>query len=468
MGRCEARAVELDKLAAPEPGWSHSVAEMVYFSPRGHDLDGDRALEIVASGGREVPPMGKVVALDAATGSLRWQVSARQQLYGSPVFLDVTLDGADDVFVGGRNKEFLAIDGESGELLWRFPHEGVSAPDGWYNFYTAVIVEDQTGDGLPDLLVANGGADGFEPYQPRPPGHLLVLDSADGSILASAGTPDRAETYMSPLLLPDAETESPTLLFGTGGETRPGGLYKTTLQRVLEGDLSGATPLLEGDVKGVIAPPALADFNQDGRLDIVVATFDGRLVALDGVNDTVLWQQTFADSETYSTPTLGFFDDDDVPDVFAVFLQGEFPDYSSATRALVSGRDGSKLWEQADGDFAMAGDVAVDLNADGIDEVIFVANDTSADVDSQQQLYLLDTKQRRARAWGPPLGAALPASPWAGDLNGDGCLELVVSHRHVETDKTTSFLTELRVDAPASNVRWSGYLGTRFDSTLTR
>ena len=52
--------------------------------------------------------------------------------------------------------------------------------------------------------------------------------------------------------------------------------------RVLAGDLSGARALVSGSGKGVIAPPALADSIGDGRLDIIVATFDGRLIALSG------------------------------------------------------------------------------------------------------------------------------------------------------------------------------------------
>ena len=279
------------------------------------------------------------------------------------------------------------------------------------------------------MLVANGGGDGIRPGEARPPGHLAVLNAVDGTMVAVAVMPDDQETYMSPILLPDDGAASPTILFGTGGETWTGALWEISLSSVLAGDLSDARALVTGMGKGVIAPPALADLDRDGRLDIIVAMFDGRLIALSGTTREIIWQQGFENTESYTTPVLGFFDGDDVPDVFAVFLHGVFPDYTSAERVLLSGRDGSVLWQGTAGDFAMAGDVAVDLDGDGTDEVIFNANtinDPTVARAVQQQLYLVDSAGQQARTWGMPLGAAAAGSPWVGDLDADGCLDLVV------------------------------------------
>ena len=148
---------------------------------------------------------------------------------------------------------------------------------------------------------------------------------------------------------------------------------------------------------------------------------------------------------------LGFFDGDDVPDVFAVFLHGVFPDTISAERVLLSGRDGSVLWRGEAGDFAMAGDVAVDLDGDGMDEVIFNANtinDPLVAPADQQQLYLLDSAGRQARPWGMPLGAVAAGSPWVGDLDADGCLDLVVPRHSSDPGTNDGLLTRFRVAAP--------------------
>jgi hypothetical protein len=295
----------------------------------------------------------------------------------------------------------------------------------------------------------------------------MVVDAKTGGLIAWARTPDYEETYMTPVVVPDAGTSSPSILFGTGGETRGGKLWRTTLDDVFAGNIDGAKILIEVTGKGVIAPPALADLDEDGRLDIIAAPFDGRLVALRGSDDSVLWEVALEGTETFSTPTLGFFDDDDVPDVFGVFLRGIFPDYTSAARAVVSGRDGATLWEGEAGTFTMAGDLAVDLDGDDRDEIIFSASDFFAEPAEAHTLHLVYGDPQSERAWGSPLGSPSPSSPWAGDLDRDGCLDLVVATHTPMDQGNEAAITRFRVAAPVpERISWGGYLGTSFDSIL--
>ena len=469
--KCGAGPGGIAGLPPPSAVWTRVSADSNFYTPRVADLDGDGRLEVVIAGGNEMPSFGEAIALDAETGAVRWYASVDAELYSSPVLLDVTGDGVKDVFVGGRQATLVAVDGARGYVLWNFKDVNPEREGFLYNFYTPVLIPDQTGDGLPDLLLANGGADGIPAHEPRPPAGLGVVSSADGSIVAFAHVPDGQETYMSPIVLPDDGAASPTILFGTGGETWAGALWEAPLSAVMAGDLGGARKLVSGSGKGIIAPPALADLDRDGRLDIVVATFDGRLIALDGSTRDVIWERDFDGAESFTTPTLGFFDGDDVPDVYAVFLHGTFPYYIGAERVLLSGRDGKEIWRGEAGDFAMAGDVAVDLDSDGIDEVIFNANTLSDPLTGhtgKQQLDVVDSAHRQAHAWGMPLGAFAPGSPWVGDLDGDGCLDLLLPRHSDEPGTNDGLITRFKVAAsvPAA-VSWGGYLGTRSDSVLT-
>jgi outer membrane protein assembly factor BamB len=450
--------------------WTHASPDASYYAPRVVDLDGDGTMEVLVTGGSEQPAFGELVAMDALSGFVRWSAGTEHELYTSPVLLDITKDGIKDVFVGGRGQTLVAVDGSTGRVIWTFEDPRELPEYYFYNFYTPVLVPDQTGDGLPDLLVSNGGADGIPGREARPPGHLAVIGSADGSLLSVAVLPDRHETYMSPILLPDDGAASPTVLFGTGGETWPGSLWETSLADVLAGDLSAARELVAGSHKGIIAPPSLADIDADGRLDIIVATFDGRLIALSGATKAALWERSFANAESFSTPVLGFFDGDDTPDVFAVFLHGKFPAYVSAERVLISGRDGSVIWQGEAGDFAMGSDVAVDLNGDGIDEAIFNANtlrDPLTGTPSGQQFFVLDCACRAARKWGTMPGGFAAGASWIGDLDGDGSLDFIAPRHSASPGSNDGLLTRFRVAAKVpSHVRWGGYFGTEFDSVV--
>ena len=71
--------------------------------------------------------------------------------------------------------------------------------------------------------------------------------------------PDGRETYMSVVKASLRNNRTEDVIFGTGGETVGGSLYRTPLADILKGDISDAVLLATGKNKGFIAPPALAD-----------------------------------------------------------------------------------------------------------------------------------------------------------------------------------------------------------------
>ena len=126
----------------------------------------------------------------------------------------------------------------------------------------------------------------------RDSGYMMILSGSSGDILAVADMPDGRETYMSPLLYqphPEMELE---VLFGTGGETWDGGLWSTSITDIMSGDISDAYQIVEptpGVAKGVMAPPSIVDITMDGIQALIVSTFDGLLLAIDGRNYSKIW-----------------------------------------------------------------------------------------------------------------------------------------------------------------------------------
>lgn len=117
--------------------------------------------------------------LDGKTGKLLWHAPGRNQFYGSATFLDINRDGTPDVIIGGRSAELQALDGKTGRKLWEFfatTERMGHKKAGWFNFSNAQLIPDQDGDGLDDLLIANGGDATIGDVLPPP-----ARGQADGS-----------------------------------------------------------------------------------------------------------------------------------------------------------------------------------------------------------------------------------------------------------------------------------------------
>jgi outer membrane protein assembly factor BamB len=90
-------------------------------SPRSADLNNDGVKDIVIGGGTDGAQSNSgVMAFDGNNGALLWKAPSRNEVFGSPLFIDITNDGIEDVFITGREAQFLAFDGSDGTLLWDF------------------------------------------------------------------------------------------------------------------------------------------------------------------------------------------------------------------------------------------------------------------------------------------------------------------------------------------------------------
>lgn len=450
--------------------WRANAYLRVTSSPRVADLNGDGVGDLLL--GHGVGDMGAVAAYDGVSGTPLWRTEANGELYGSALVVQLDGDGVPDAVMAGRYASLLAVSGATGAPLWRFDAGVTSARDaGWFGFYSPQPVADVDGDGVVDLVTANGGDDLLAPFEARPPGTLLVMSGATGAVLARAVTPDGAETYMSPLLLSSAGGVD--LVFGTGGETHAGSLWRAPLAALLMNDLSSATELVTPlNTRGVIAPPSFADVNRDGVDDIVVSTFDGRLMALDGATNAVLWSVATANAESYATPAVGFFDEDDVPDFASSFLYGEWEQGYSASRLLtVSGATGDVLYDAQVPGMVGASPVAFDPGRDGGDAVLFVESGrTNEDAGA---LWLVDPATGVETSLDSvPLLAF--STPWVGDLDCDGVLDLFYAREAAPEELDGGMfsivvLTRLRLPVVTPpGCEWCGYLGSGADGHFRR
>ncbi len=466
----------MDKQPVEFQSWDTVIRDVGTFSsPRACDLNGDGIKDIIFGSGKvEFQPTDSAVfALNGANGELLWKVGARDQIFGSAGFQDITGDGIKDVFIGGRSAEFMAINGESGKVIWEYFPQGDQEDatlKKLYNFYNPQFVRDIDGDGHKDIVIANGGYVKALPNDhDRPPGKLMIISAKHGGLIAEAYMPDDKETYMSCILM-DSDTDDPRIIFGTGGERIAGNLYVTRLSNILENDISEARKIATSATKGFIAPPVLADINMDGEQDIVVNAVDGRMIAIDGSDYHILWEISIPGTESYCSIAVGYFDEDDVPDFFTNFGIGVFPDLMRSIQLAVNGANGNILKMDSLGSFHYGSPVAVDLDEDNRDEIFYHINESSPQI-IKNVLKVFDinndTIYNFSEKWS---GANIASTPLLDDLDQDGYLDIVCIHENNPLDlfslnyKTGVVIHTFKTDYKASNqLQWGSYMGTHFD-----
>ncbi len=457
--------------------WTSSFENCFSFSsPRTSDLNGDGVLDIVIGAGIDGTPVDNgFLAINGVNGETLWSIPSDDQVFGSATFLAINNDGIDDVILAGRNAILKAIDGSTGATIWDFYTDTVVPPGdlGYWNFYNSQVIPDQDGDGNLDILVSNGGNHELPNFETdRPPGHIMVISGASGAELAFAQVPDGRETYMSPLVLDFDEDGELDVIYGTGGEFIQGSLYRTTLSAVLSNDISGSTVLLTSETNGFIAPPSLVDINLDGVSDIIVNAYDGRVVALNGADNSIIWTVPVSGAQTNSSPAIGFFNDDSIPDVFSTYAVGQAPTFTSYIQMMIDGATGTIAWEDALGIFHFTSPLVYDLDEDGIDEVIQTINQMDGANFSNSVLAIDFNDSSVNTLVGPNPGVNINATPWIGNLDQDGILDLVtlssIGTTFVSFEDGINVVKEsLDGISDASIVPWGAYLGTNYDGQYT-
>ncbi|WP_114751816.1 outer membrane protein assembly factor BamB family protein [Pleomorphovibrio marinus] len=465
-------------VSSNEIAWSAHFPNLGTFSsPRVADLNQDGVGDIILGMGRlefEAADTA-IVALNGKDGNVLWRVATNDQIFGSALLHDINQDGIPDVIIGGRSANLLAIDGATGALIWEFIKGDMKelVQKKWFNFYNPQLIPDQNGDGLDDIIISNGGDVNKLPYdENRPTGHLLVLDMATGDIIQEAPMPDGKETYHSVSVSPRGEGSDLKVVFGTGGETVGGNLYVCTLKELMEGNLSFATLLASSPDKGFIAPAVWADINKDGIADILACSVDGNVLAFDGLTFKRLWKKKIPGAEIYASFGVGNFTRKAGPDFFVTANKGMWPLFSQSFQMMFSGPKGKIKYEDYFGEFQTSSPVAFDLDGDGIDEIILSVN--LVDLISENQWYHTNTisaidfkRNKTYRLFDPLPGHNNSATPWIGDLDGDGWLDVVFCHS--DNPNNTFKLDGMRVNLlktkiPAENApKWGAYMGSSYD-----
>jgi outer membrane protein assembly factor BamB len=455
---------------------------MTVSSPSVIDLNGDSVLDIVFGTGvdRFQPQRGRpvftgepdisghVVAVSGATNEVLWRVPNPRDAFTIPRFTDLNGDSVPDVIMGGREGSLSAFSGVDGARMWRVAPAHVARTTFPYNFFTPGLIRDVNRDRVPDLVVVYGGDDTKLPSDPREPSYLAVISGADGAILAVHKTPDGNESYSSVVVYerPDGRE---WVIFGTGGETHGGAAYRAPVASLLDGSFATrAETLVAPGAKGVIAPATLVDLTGDADLDIVISTFDGRLVTVDGATGQRPWERRDEGEEAYHPAAVVRLSPDGRRlGLFVSRGVGIFPRYAASVHKLHDAADGRVLYQYRDPFYPAGAPLAVDLTGDGVDELFFFS--VRFPTVQGARIHVLHV------ASGKLIRHEVTTNFWTTpvivDARGSGTLEMIgLSWRQGDTPGTPTWRDVqwqlLRMDLGAKTPAfrsWAAYMGTTTD-----
>lgn len=458
---------------------------MTMSSPQLADLDGDGVPDIVVGSGKDrlMPEGGRyvfsgepavpghVTAVSGATGEVLWRAAHTGEAFTTPRFLDVNGDGVADVIMGGREGALAAYRGSDGSVLWRVDPRAVAATPVAYNFFTPAIVDDADGDGTRDLLVVYGGDDTILPGDPRAQGYIAVISGADGSVIATAPTPDGAESYSS-IVVYKRPGGGTWFIFGTGGETHAGAAYRAPVASLLDGTFGERVErLATPGTKGVIAPATVLDITGDDEPDVVISTFDGRLIVVDGATGAVVWERQGENEEAYHPPAVARISRTGRLGLLVSRGIGEFPRYAGTVHRLYDAADGRLLFQHRNTQHPAGAPLAVDLSGDGLDDLFFFSMRYPTARGSR--IHILHAASQALITHELDTNAA--STPLIADPRRTGTLELIVPAWSIvdvtdvpDWHNLRVHLHRLDLGAPTPGfLGWAGYMGTDADGRYT-
>jgi outer membrane protein assembly factor BamB len=227
--------------------WSYLTGGGMGSSPSLGDIDNDGKLEVVVGSDDN-----KIYALNGEDGSLLWSYEPGYYV-DSPSLGDIDNDGKLEVVVRSQYGEIYALNGEDGSLLWWY--------DGrWYVDYRCFpSIGDIDNDGKLEVVI--------------PDDVIYALNGEDGTLLWKS--PENI-CVMDHLSLGDIDNDGRLEIVGGGCSYNE--IYTFNGE---DGSLSWSYKKIGGkNGESCLSTPSLGDINNDGRLDMVVVSSDGRIFAV--------------------------------------------------------------------------------------------------------------------------------------------------------------------------------------------
>jgi len=288
------------------------------------------------------PCFGGIIALDGTSGAEIWRIWTKHKIFSLTCQSDIDNDGALDCLACGRSGVFIAISIKQGKKIWELDNPTTKLDI--MSVYSPQVIMDIDNDQIDDIVVVHGGDFQSKKIEKKQSyGKLMLYSGKTGKLLQWVPTPDYKESFYPPQVTVTADGEQ-FILFGTGSIRLGGGFYAKPILDLYRKNVSTVKLIYEDQLRGFINPAALADLNSDGILDIILISMNEKILTFDGSNFQKIWSNSLKSLQSASSIGLGFFDNDDIPDIIVKYSYGDHSlTYKYENTIILSGKNGSTI-----------------------------------------------------------------------------------------------------------------------------
>ena len=320
----------------------------------------------------------------------------------SPVIADIDADGANEVVLGHQDGYLRAYEGD-GTPKWSVAAVPGIGPECNAQTSPSAIdssptVTDLDKDGDPEVIVGVGSS-----WASGQSGSVIAFDGKTGAIIWQ--TDDGIDTH---------------------------NIWSRSLVK-------------DGTCEGTFATPAIGDVDGDGWDDVVFASWDFMIWAVDRFGEPLSGFPINNDDTVWSSPAVFDIDGDDRVEIFVggdSSPLGYFDHLGGVFRALDWTPGGvNELWHRTTTEVIQGSPAIADINNDGRPELVVTpgeywhvtcgsspeahCNSSSGSDHNKVFAWHLDDGSD-VPGWPVATGGTVTASPAIGDIDGDGDLEVVV------------------------------------------